>query len=315
MRADVLVPRAGRGLAPPSALYTYAVPDALAAELAAGQLVAVPFGDRTLPGIVWALDASDDLADPSVPASVGIRPIGRILLPEPLILPHHRALAEWLADHYAAPLAAAARLMLPPGLFAGLRTVVRPTSSPLPGDAAGAPPSMLPGDAGIVLAMARERGSLTLKEIARALGATRAHAAMRELIARSQLVTAVELTPSQAGARRDRVVRLLAAPAALDAWRTAARTQLDTLPPARIKRPSWQPAGKQERQAERLLRQLAALDALAQPPRGQPGEADLPSWRFEELRRLTRITPAALDALAAEGLIAIEEVEVRRDPL
>ena len=83
MRADVLVPRAGRGLAPPSALYTYAVPDALAAELAAGQLVAVPFGDRTLPGIVWALDASDDLADPSVPASAGIRPIGRILLPEP----------------------------------------------------------------------------------------------------------------------------------------------------------------------------------------------------------------------------------------
>src|SRR5690242_8696173 len=318
MRADVLVPRGVPGLAPPSTLYTYAVPAALAGEIAAGQLVAVPFGARTVPGIVWALDASDELSDASASTAAPLRPIGRILLPEPLILPYHRALAEWLADHYAAPLATAARLMLPPGLLAGLRTVVRPAGGPSPNaasEAAEDAATTLSGDSGIVLAMARERAALTLNEIERALGTTRAHAAMRDLIARGQIVTAVELPPSQAGARRDRIVRLIAAPDALDAWRAATRARLDTLPPARLKRPSWQRADKEEQQAERLLRQLAALDALAQPPRGQPDIANLPVWRFEELRRLTRVTPAALDALAAAGLIAIEEVEVRRDPL
>jgi primosomal protein N' (replication factor Y) (superfamily II helicase) len=319
MRADVLVARGVPGLAPPSTLYTYAVPAALAGVIAAGQLVAVPFGARTVPGIVWALDASDDLSDASASSGADIRPIGRILLPEPLILPHHRALAEWIADHYAAPLAAAARLMLPPGLLAGLRTVVRPAGSPSPDDAAGAASEMesasLPGDGEIVLAMAHERAALTLNEIARALGATRARAATRDLIARGQIVTAVVLPPTQAGTRRDRIVRLLATPDALDAWRAATRARLDTLPPARLKRPSWQRAGKDERQAERLLRQLAALDALAQPPRGQPDGDELPAWRFEELRRLTRVTPAALEEIAAERLIVIEEVEVRRDPL
>ncbi len=319
MRADVLVTRGRQELASPSALYTYAVPDALAGAIAAGQLVAVPFGDRTVPGIVWALDASDDLGDAAASSVAAIRPIGRILLAEPLILSHHRALAEWLADHYAAPLATAARLMLPPGLLAGLRTVVRPAGGPSPDNAAGDAREMesapLPGDGEIVLAMARERSTLTLNEIERTLGTTRARTATRDLIARGQIVTAVELPPSQAGARRDRIVRLIAVPDALDAWRTATRARLDTLPPARLKRPSWQRAGKDERQAERLLRQLAALDALAQPPRGQPGGADLPAWRFEELGRLTRVTPAALDELAAAGLIVIEEVKVRRDPL
>ena len=320
MRADVLVPRGRQALASTSALYTYAVPDALAGEIAAGQLVAVPFGDRTVPGIVWALDASDDVSDASSPTAAGIRPVGRILLAEPLILPHHRALAEWLADHYAAPLASAARLMLPPGLLAGLRTVVRPADNLAPaGDAAGdaveAAATSLPGDSRIVLAMARERSTLTLTEIERALGTTRARAATRDLITRGQIVTAVELPPSQAGMRRDRFVRLIAAPDALDAWRTATRARLDTLPSARLKRPSWQRAGKDERRAERLLRQLAALDALAQPPRGQPDGDELPAWRFEELRRLTRVTPAALEEIAAAGLIVVEEVAVRRDPL
>ena len=46
---------------------------------------------------------------------------------------------------------------------------------------------------------------------------------------------------------------------------------------------------------------------------GQDAEAS--GWRLEELRRLTRATENALAELAAAGLIAIDEVERRADPL
>jgi primosomal protein N' (replication factor Y) len=69
-----------------------------------------------------------------------------------------------------------------------------------------------------------------------------------------------------------------------------------------------------------VLRQLAVLDVLARPSRGDDtsvgaaGSAgDL--WRLEELRRLTRATAPVLAELQAAGLIAIEEGAVRHDPL
>jgi len=117
---------------------------------------------------------------------------------------------------------------------------------------------------------------------------------------------------------------------------------------------------REERHAERILRQLAALDVLeraAHEGAADTQPADTPvdavtdaitpaaatsatanstpapdadaawrpdlgvardlrrSWRLEELRRLTRVTPGALAELAAAGLVAIQAVEVRRDPL
>src|SRR5262249_55509018 len=59
MRAEVLVLRAAR-LHAQVGLFTYLVPDQLAADAAPGQLVAVPFGPRSAAGIIWSLDAGED---------------------------------------------------------------------------------------------------------------------------------------------------------------------------------------------------------------------------------------------------------------
>jgi primosomal protein N' (replication factor Y) len=64
---------------------------------------------------------------------------------------------------------------------------------------------------------------------------------------------------------------------------------------------------REERRGERLLRQLAVLDLLERPAAG--------GWRLGEVRRLTRVTPAALAELEAAGLVARAEVEARHDPL
>ena len=63
MRAEILTPRAVRGRLAAEHLYSYHVPDALTSTIAVGHLVAIPFGERITAGIVWALDASDELTE------------------------------------------------------------------------------------------------------------------------------------------------------------------------------------------------------------------------------------------------------------
>src|SRR5207249_10819443 len=53
-----------------------------------------------------------------------IRPISTILDPEPALLPHQRALAEWMATYYVTPLAQVAVKMLPPGLMQRSKVVL-----------------------------------------------------------------------------------------------------------------------------------------------------------------------------------------------
>jgi primosomal protein N' (replication factor Y) len=303
MQAEILVPRAASPFSGASGLYTYAVPEELAPALSPGQLVSVPFGDRTTAGLVWALDATDP-QDPET-----LRAVAAIVHAEPLLLPPQRALAEWMADHYAAPLASVVRLLLPPGLLRGLRAWLRPVARvTTAAEAAGATP-----EEAIVLAMLRERGGVDRRELERILGRVRARNVIASLQARGAIEQAVELPGTLAGSRRERLVRLTGTPEALATWREAARQRLDALPAAPMRRPPRSPARRDERQAERLLRQLAVLDVLSRAP--QAGVTPAPeAWRLEELRSLTRVTESGLSELAAHALIRIDEVEVRHDP-
>ena len=345
MRAEVLVLRGGRPrplASGESGLYTYAVPEPLCDRIRAGQLVSAPYRERLLPGIVWALDASDELA--ALPDGRPPRPLASILIEEPLLAEDQRALAAWLANTYAAPLADAARPLLPPGLVAGLRTILllpdRGTEVPAQGDGTevrggedaddfslrdrapalqsrgGAAPKSGTPDEAAVLGLLRERGRLDTREAERALGEARARAAVAALLATGRIRRELEASPGFLRVRRERLVRLVAGEEPFDAWRAAARTRLDALPPLPAHRPRWRKPAPEEREAERLLRQLAALDAMARAEREPREEAELIAvWRVEELRRLTRITEAALAELVAAGLVEITAVEHRTDPL
>ena len=91
--------------------FTYAVPDGMA--LTPGQLVAVPFGPRTLEGFVISLSEECDL-----PAE-RVKPVLRVVRQEPVVLPDLMELAEWLHVRYLCHFVDALRLMLPAQMRGG----------------------------------------------------------------------------------------------------------------------------------------------------------------------------------------------------
>jgi primosomal protein N' (replication factor Y) len=85
--------------------FSYAVPDGIAVR--EGQAVLVPFGQRTLQGVIMELGP--------VPAVEDTREIIDVIDPEPVLSPYHIALARWISEYYLAPLFDAVAPMLPPG--------------------------------------------------------------------------------------------------------------------------------------------------------------------------------------------------------
>ncbi len=96
--------------------YTYAIPDCLN-DVRAGTLVAIPFINRRITGIV--LDVSEH-ADRD-----NLKHIIEIVDPEPSLVAYQLELARWISSEYAAPLGATISAMVPPGYAA--KGAVEPT--------------------------------------------------------------------------------------------------------------------------------------------------------------------------------------------
>ena len=90
----------------PGGSFTYLIPQHL--DVRPGCLVRVPFGPRTLHGVVVALRDTTDVGY--------AKPVESLVEQTPLLTPERIALAEWIADYYMAPLYDALALMLPPDL-------------------------------------------------------------------------------------------------------------------------------------------------------------------------------------------------------
>ena len=85
--------------------FSYSVPPSL--DLRAGHLVEVPFGERRLPGVVFALTPQ-----PQVPET---RDILRLTYDDPVLSDVALELARWTSQYYLCSLFDAAAPMLPPG--------------------------------------------------------------------------------------------------------------------------------------------------------------------------------------------------------
>ena len=85
--------------------FSYSVPESL--DIVPGGLVRVPFGPRTLQGLVFELAAT-----PQVPET---RSISGTTGAGPLLSPQGLSLARWISRKYMSPLFDAVALMLPPG--------------------------------------------------------------------------------------------------------------------------------------------------------------------------------------------------------
>ncbi len=90
--------------------FTYAVPAELRHSALFGARVAVPFGKRTLTGVVV------DEMDESELKAEGIKPIKDVLDDEPLFNEDMIRFAEWMSNYYVSPLGETLRSMLPQGM-------------------------------------------------------------------------------------------------------------------------------------------------------------------------------------------------------
>src|SRR4030042_756523 len=96
--------------------FSYSVPEGLRLEV--GQAVYVPFGRRTLQGIILEL--------PEVPSYPETRDILTPLTDSAIVSPAQVALGRWVSEEYLAPLFQSLALMLPPGFGQKPLTYVSP---------------------------------------------------------------------------------------------------------------------------------------------------------------------------------------------
>ncbi|MBX5450279.1 primosomal protein N' [Thermogemmatispora sp.] len=312
-------------------LLTYAVPPELTGQLQPGQLVAVPYGERLVEGLIWQLEES---CRSSVPDPNTLRPLQALLDPQPVLLPHQRALAEWMAEYYVTSLALVVQLMLPPGLLQGSRAVLTLASREPQGTAS------LPLQALIGLLL--DEKEIDVARLRSMLGPTRARALLKEAEASGVIARVSRLEEPRLRPRRQRAVRLLLQGEELAAWKRQLEASLpqqavlaprpgsalELLRPASALRrstrtsrslpleeaaaaaiPGTMAKAQPNAEAIRALRALAAIDLLEHSP---PEVL----WTPSRLARASGLTQAQLQQLVAEGVLAIEEnVEVRRDPL
>ena len=103
--------------------FTYKVSDDL--ELLVGDLVWVPFGPRTLQGVVFEINSFEPRELQKI-RSVNARTVGGPFISQDLI-----DLAGWVAKYYRTTLFAACSLLLPPGASSRLRVWLSPGDSPV----------------------------------------------------------------------------------------------------------------------------------------------------------------------------------------
>lgn len=183
-------------------LLTYLVPEDLEDLLQPGQLVAVPYGQRLVEGIIWTLDDDTDLDEELIE---DVRPIRSLLDQEPALFPHQLALAEWIADYYLTPLASVATMMLPPGLMRRSQTILQLSESDLPGDS-NEGSLRLQALRGLLL----QDGEIDLEQLKKLIGPTKTRDLLKELRSDDRFVQDARLAPAKARSRHKRVVELLA---------------------------------------------------------------------------------------------------------
>ncbi len=241
MLADVLASAASWNMAHP--LLSYRVPADLEGEVQVGQLVAVPYSERLVEGIIWDLrnageeeeeeeyfyeiEADADALDNNTSTSTAIRPLRSILDHEPALLPYQMALAEWIADYYVTPLAQVAQMMLPPGLMQRSQMVLRlVTENPAELEVllAHGPETSLNTQALVGLLLSD--GEVQVEQLKEMLGARRAKELLKEARSSGLIAQDAELASPKARIRTRRVVRLFAQGVALEEWRQRAQERL-----------------------------------------------------------------------------------------
>jgi primosomal protein N' (replication factor Y) (superfamily II helicase) len=259
MYAEVAVNAA----APIRQTFTYRAPEEMHVEV--GQAVYVPFGARTLQGIV--MEVTD------VPAFAEARDIEDVIDERPLVSRERIELAKWMSEYYLAPLFDCVSLMLPAGFKRRPLTFVRRSFW-----AEGAIDDLPESERAVLSALGEREANID--ELKREVkGSARAIAS---LIKKGALARTYRLARPAVSAKMERVVRLSVS-------KEAARDEAKRL---------------REDGKRAAARRASVLEALADEGEMALGDA-----------KDIGMTPALLRDLHSEGVIAVEDVQVVRDPL
>ena len=258
--------------APHRQTFTYSLPNGL--DVTVGQAVYVPFGSRTLQGVV--LEVTEE---PRFPET---RDIIAAIDGPPLLSPERAALARWISDHYLAPLFDCVALMLPPGFRRKPLTLLRPLASLDDLDAL----ELTPRQRQVLEALAG-RGEVEAEELRSELRLRSLGAIVDQLVGRGLVGRTYELGPPRVRPKVVPHVRLLVPSEA--ARGDAIRDLL---------------GGRRSRARHEPM--LAALNLLVE---------EGPLLPLATLRAQSRIGQAGLRELIERGLVALEDVELERDPL
>ncbi|MBI2910824.1 MAG: primosomal protein N' [Chloroflexi bacterium] len=185
--------------------YSYSVPAGL--TVGTGHLVWVPFGPRTLQGVVMAMETD--------PVAFPVRPIHSVVGEQPLLSPPQLDLARWISQRYLSGLFAAAALMLPPGMGARAVTWLETV-------AGATPPAALPKEMREVLA-AISRGPVRLRDLRERFGQRRAEQAIEGLARQDLVLRRVSLPAPRARPTTESWLEALPSPSYEAALRRAPR--------------------------------------------------------------------------------------------
>ena len=178
------------GQNPLAVTFHYHVPAHLAGQIRIGHLVAIPFRNQQLTGIVVGLSDHSPIEQ--------TKPVAAILDPIPVVTPAQINLAGWLSYECLAPLAIGLKYFLPPGSSRKPEWILKPVSTP--------PKSTEPLKAPeqILLTYLRQRGRVPLAEVQ--------HHAAEVLIEQGLAYKEARLAKPRVGPKVERMVELLVPP-------------------------------------------------------------------------------------------------------
>ena len=205
------------------------------------------------------------------------REIDGVIEPRLVLSPARVLLARWISEYYLSSLFDAVALMLPPGFERKAVTFI--SASPISGEP---DISSLTQGQREVLEVVWKRGKVSLKELEKAFGKKRAQALVSQLVGRRLAVRSYELERVKVRPKKKPYLWLAVKP-------DEARLEVANL-----------------RGRGRAAKQADLLEFLSR--RNVPVS-------LAEARKETNCSAVVVKALVGKGLITIEQVEVKREPI
>jgi len=173
--------------------FSYSIPDGM--DICPGQAVWVPFGNKTLQGIVTSIE--------KLPAVEETRDIGAVIEPPLILSTQQLELAQWISDYYLSPLFDALSTMLPPGFERRTIAYIYPAK-----DFEKSQPSNLTAEQTKIIDLLRQKNRLSIKDLEKSFGVKAAQAAISRLISRNLITKSYETAPIRVKPKKETYIEL-----------------------------------------------------------------------------------------------------------